>query len=307
MTTFLLKIIALCCMIIDHIAVAFGSGGWNIIKEDIVFVDMRTIGRISFPVFAFLIANGWKYTKDKRKYFLNLTLFASLSQVPYTLSSYITNVSHGSFDSESAFEFVGSELFLIIPHLLFIIFTLFIYYYLIPKVNGYTSILILASALFIRLFFVRIHGIQILDHSLNIFYTLALGIYTLYCYNYFIPFRKHHLKEYLLLLHLVSCFFFINIQYGIPGVLLILGLHILKNKYHKGLLIILWGFITYEDLSLIGTPFFNWPYFKSVILSAFLLLFYNEKKGPGFKYFFYAAYPVHLVLIGLVNIWLLLK
>lgn len=55
-----LKIIAIIAMTIDHIG--------YILLPDLVW--MRIIGRIAFPVFAFLIAEGCKYTKNKLKYFL---------------------------------------------------------------------------------------------------------------------------------------------------------------------------------------------------------------------------------------------
>ena len=55
-----LKIIALVSMTIDHI-------GYILLPE---LIWMRIVGRIAFPLFAFLIAEGCKHTKYKLKYFL---------------------------------------------------------------------------------------------------------------------------------------------------------------------------------------------------------------------------------------------
>lgn len=68
-----LKIIAVLSMLVDHIGAYF-------FPNILVF---RIIGRLAFPIFAFFIAEGWKYTRSKKKYFLTLCLFAIISQVPY--------------------------------------------------------------------------------------------------------------------------------------------------------------------------------------------------------------------------------
>lgn len=70
-----LKIIACITMVIDHVGFLF-------------FPDQeiwRIIGRLSFPLFAFLIAEGYHHTKDVRMYVKRLFLFALISQLPYML------------------------------------------------------------------------------------------------------------------------------------------------------------------------------------------------------------------------------
>ena len=68
-----LKMIAVLSMLVDHIGAYF-------FPNILVF---RIIGRLAFPIFAFFIAEGWKHTRSKKKYFLTLCLFAIISQVPY--------------------------------------------------------------------------------------------------------------------------------------------------------------------------------------------------------------------------------
>lgn len=75
MTSFILKILALITMLCDHLGyVIFGQ-----------FSFMNYIGRLSFPIFAFLITEGYKYTKNLKKYFARLLIFAIISQIPYML------------------------------------------------------------------------------------------------------------------------------------------------------------------------------------------------------------------------------
>ena len=59
-----LKIIATITMLIDHIGVI-------LLPQITLF---RVIGRISFPIFAFMIAEGCAHTKNKLRYFLSVFL-----------------------------------------------------------------------------------------------------------------------------------------------------------------------------------------------------------------------------------------
>ena len=68
-----LKIIAAIAMVCDHMGV--------ILFPDLFF--LRVIGRLSFPIFAFLIAEGAKYTKNKLKHFLTMFGFAAVIQIVY--------------------------------------------------------------------------------------------------------------------------------------------------------------------------------------------------------------------------------
>ena len=49
------------------------------------FSWMNYVGRLAFPIYAFLITEGYSHTKNLKKYFLRIFLFALLSQIPYML------------------------------------------------------------------------------------------------------------------------------------------------------------------------------------------------------------------------------
>ncbi|MDE2188783.1 MAG: hypothetical protein KGJ35_03605, partial [Patescibacteria group bacterium] len=48
---------------------------------------LRIIGRLAFPLFAWLIANGAYYTHDIKSYLKRLFIFALISQIPFTLAN----------------------------------------------------------------------------------------------------------------------------------------------------------------------------------------------------------------------------
>ena len=80
---FWLKIIAVTTMFIDHIAAIVGLDYFSALQLDWLYIVMRSIGRISFPIFAFFVAEGWQHTKNKTKYFLYILIFAIISQPIY--------------------------------------------------------------------------------------------------------------------------------------------------------------------------------------------------------------------------------
>ena len=74
-----LKIIAVLSMVADHCAYYLLDGNtW-------AYEVMRCFGRIAFPVFAFLVAEGFAHTRNRMRYFLSLLLFAVISEVPWYL------------------------------------------------------------------------------------------------------------------------------------------------------------------------------------------------------------------------------
>lgn len=92
-----LKIIAVVTMLIDHVGACVFEHGLlrmeNIRADENLYlllknVDqvLRLVGRIAFPIFCFLLVEGFLHTRDRKKYALRLFLFALISEIPFDLA-----------------------------------------------------------------------------------------------------------------------------------------------------------------------------------------------------------------------------
>ncbi len=235
MTSFILKIIAIISMAIDHIGIAYFK----------YTTSMNVIGRIAFPIFAFQISEGYTHTKNLKKYFFRLFLFALISQIPFFL-----------------FESLFME-----------------------------------------------------DYSLNIFFTLFFGLLCIFIYDKICN-SSHHIskKKWLdISLKYILAFtviFFIgilaqvcNFDYGFFGIAIIFLFYFFRN--HKVLMaisFILACIINYLP-NIIKYPQYIGIYSQLCLFTILPIIFicmYNKKQGKKIKYFLYAFYPIHLLLIYIV-------
>lgn len=76
MTSNQLKIIAMIAMTADHV-------GLQLLPQ---FPILRIIGRLAMPIYAYMIAEGCRYTHDRKKYFLRLFSLGALCQVVYFIA-----------------------------------------------------------------------------------------------------------------------------------------------------------------------------------------------------------------------------
>ena len=219
MSSFILKLIALTTMLIDHSGyLIFGS-----------FSFMNYIGRLSFPIFAFLITEGYVHTSNLKKYFLRLLIFAIISQIPFMLP--------------------------------------------FPRNN----------------------------FSLNILFTLSFALLTLTIYdklkNKFLGFIFVVLSSILAeLLHL---------EYGWLAIILIFIFYVFKqNKAYMNIFFTTTIFIFYLYYF---AKTLRMEYLMIILCSILALIpinLYNGKKGKNIKYFLYLFYPLHLIVLYIIKLFI---
>lgn len=240
MSTFALKIIACICMLIDHITAVFVDqhagylfhlvlGSYEM--DVTVYVIGRVIGRIAFPLFAFLIVQGFMHTQNLKKYMLRLAAFALISEIPYDFAFW---------------EF--------------------------PNI----SLCILRQ---------------------NVFFTLLAGLITISLIDMIV--KQYQQKPWLMnllqvLVIVAACLLLFLIQADYAslgyGILIMVGFYVGRYRKFSSVLIfvLLTGFLcpNLQFMAILAAPF---------------IYFYNGMKGPSLRYAFYAFYPVHLVIIGLIE------
>lgn len=243
MTTSMLKVIAILLMLIDHT-------GAVIFPEAII---LRLIGRLSFPIFSYLIVVGYTKTKSFSKYLTRLVIFAALSQIPFSLAfgEKFTILSFSDFLS----FLVGSPN----PHL-------------------------------------------------NVFFTLALGLLAIRIWDK----QESELVRILTVLSLATIANVLHTDYNMYGIAMILAFYIYRDNKIKTVISQTIVYILF-DATQVLIYVYKYPditleiawFSQSLSLLALFLIFkYNHTKGKDLKYFFYVFYPLHLLILGLISIFI---
>lgn len=120
----------------------------------------------------------------------------------------------------------------------------------------------------------------------NVFFTLFLGVVALDIAQQ-CKYKLNVILNFAIMILLAELF---NTDYGGKGIIFILCYYLLyERKVVKQLMFAL------ENIFLYGVEIQAYA-----SLAAVPMLFYNGKKGPSLKYFFYAFYPVHLLILYLI-------
>ena len=309
MTAFAIKVIAAFCMLIDHIGAVF---------PEYTPAFFRWIGRIAFPIYAYMIAQGCRRTKNINKYLLRLGVFALVSEIPFDMAfMHYTDVERG---------FTWNINFLRNTNVFYTLFLgaacIAIYEKMKTKKHQWPALLpipIIPAILLVN--FIP----AISNYGLTIA-TIVMGMYTAgaLCFANFlhdvetfeeIPFKRK-IIPYLVALPLLITAGAFHSDYGMFGVGLIFILYAKpENKivrtivltagiiYHYG------HYIFSGQAALIDGIFVNTGYilnmdglysFLFALISVILVFIYNGKQGPKVKWSFYGFYPVHIAILAVI-------
>lgn len=247
MNGFTLKLLALVLMIIDHCGLVLFAG-------TSLYLPCRILGRIAFPLYAFLITEGYVHTRSVKKYAGRLLVFAILSEIPFDYAFFRT-----------------------------------------PFYMGYQ----------------------------NVFFTLVLGLGALVCLDGALgrsgrikasemaagnngkselsagelweqTMHKSNISKILLIVIMIIAELTYT-DYGAFGVLIIVLFYLFRDQKVKCMVSVAAALITYGFLGGFYIEGFG-------AIALIFILLYNGKKGqyPFPSLLFYAAYPFHLLILGLM-------
>ena len=219
--SFSLKVVAIVCMTCNHAAHLFSD-----VLPFPASCLLEGVGGLTFPIMAFLLAEGWRHTSDIRRYEMRLAIFAAVSQIPYGL-------------------FLGLELN--------VLFTLLVGLLLLHfhQVAGWSARWWAAVAVGLAASLACDWGF------VGVLMALACGL---------APTRRQQA---------LCCGALPAAAFGIPALLQVAA----GNAAAAGSLLYAVGNITASGL----------------------LCLYNGRRGRPMKWFFYAYYPAHIAVLGLVR------
>ena len=287
MSAFVLKLIAVVSMLIDHAAYSLFLAGVFTGKG---YVYMRAVGRIAFPIFAYMIVNGFEKTHDVRRYFSRLALFAVISQPVYRLA--FTAANYGA----QALTGGGITLSLTAANITApCLAALIAAAYLIFACRGRVdlSLLWVCAALVLPYVRLEVFGITLLGGKLNVFYTLAIGLALIAALDALRRARGGKGKLFralMLLLAALAAALLLQktADYGWMGLALIAALYLARSRrvYQAGV-IVLWCVCEYAVMQS------SWFFALYAMLAAVPVLLYSGRLGARMRGF-YLVYPVHL-------------
>lgn len=222
-----LKLIAIISMLADHVNKALIYPYLESNHGFLAFISdaFDIIGRIAFPLFCFMLVEGYFKTRSRMKYLLNLLLFGVISEIPFDM-----------FTTASFFNMNWN----------------------------------------------------------NVMFTLALVLVTVWIID---TLKEKMQKQSKALWYLVSILIIL--------VMCIVSMSLSLDYEHHAILIG-YFFYLFHDMPVFAIPFGYASMFKEpwALLGFGLTLTYNGERGKQHKILYYWFYPVHLLILGLLRLYL---
>lgn len=284
MSVFAIKLLALVTMVIDHSA--YYLYGSSLIGHGLYFA-MRTAGRIAFPLYAFLLVNGFEKTSDRGKYLSRLVLFAAVSQLPYTV---VFSYENYSLSAVSGFALLWPW-YVVVPAVLAVCA---VWYFCVRRD---ASVISLGAAFILAVVQLSAGGMCLLGFETNVFYTLAVSLAGMSVLA-MLANRPANIGQILACLAaFIICALCIlpHSDYGWYGFALMMLLWMSRrSKPMQAAVLLLWSYAEY------AVYIHNWAYFAAAALAVIPVLLYNGRRGRPVKLFFYMIYPLHLAVFGML-------
>lgn len=222
---FQLKIIAAITMLIDHIGYVFSQ----FLPRDI-YVYLRSVGRLSFPIFAFLLVEGFVHTKN--------------------------------------------------------------------RLNYLSRLLGVGVAIILGLGSLSLFGLQV-PVQLNIFITLSMGFFALWLIEYL--WKTSATFTILGVIGIAIMTEMLRADYGAYGVFSIVIFYVWRDRnWTKGL--VFTGLTcSYVLLDILQTQKSSVLQLLAILALPLILLYNGTRGNDRFRYFFYAFYPLHFVVLSIIR------
>lgn len=301
-----IKLFAIITMFIDHIGAVIIERYISVANVDTIIYNsditewfpryglvyiadliFRSIGRMGFPLFIFLLVEGFVHTRNRVKYIARLAVFAIISEVPFNLA-----IANKAYD-----EGYQSVFFTLLLGFLFMCWDDYLKNKVFSKLVGILSLAVSSVALAFWVY-IRFFGNPLVISSEKLPGTVIFGgifvvlIVIAQC-RYGKNVGAFNLRRLSVsLIGLAVLMFMADIlktDYAGLGVLAIAAAYAYRDNKKKS--------IGYCCAVLTIFNFFEvFSFFDVAIVSR-----YNGKKGMGLKYVFYAFYPVHLLLLHILT------
>ena len=288
MSSFSLKLLALCAMLFDHAAAVFFRCG--LLAQPLCTL-LRTIGRIALPLFAWQAVQGWRHTANRPRHARRLLAGALVSAVPYSLC-FASAPESGLTCSAAPASWLCAAVCVCAV-------CWGIWHECAAGERAGTLALAL-PAVCLPLFRLRFGALTLLSAQQSIFYTLIAGLLLceLLAPQLSLP-RGGRLWRALALLAFLG---YAAPDYGLRGLLLIAAFSLCREAWQcaaavAGFALLGAGLDRFDGMSLL--------YAAGCCAAIAPLMRTNGQRGRGSGRLFYIFYPAHLLALGLLQALLL--